>query len=82
MVVLNGTSTSGLARTVADAASQKGWVIKSVGNLSGPAPKITTVYYPQGAKSHALKLATQFRASTLPALAGMANDALTLVVVK
>ena len=48
VVVLNQTSRSGLAGSVADQLRGKGWTVPAVGNFRGIVPA-TTVYYPAGA---------------------------------
>ena len=82
VLVLNGTSTSGLARVTADEISKKGWVIRTVGNYTGPQLKKTTVFYPPEYKDIAEHLASDAGAATAPAQATMPTRALTLVVVK
>lgn len=82
VLVLNGTTTSGLARTTADEISKKGWVIRTVGNYTGPKLKKTTVFYPTEYKAIAQHLADDVGAKIAPAEATMPTRALTLVVVK
>lgn len=82
VVVLNGTQTPGLARTTADAISHDGWVIQTVGNWTGVAATASTVYYPDGFKDQAQKLADQQKAGIAPLESGMNSTSLTFVVVK
>ena len=82
VLVLNGTSKSGLARTTADEIAKKGWVIRTVGNYTGPKLKKTTVFYPAEYKDIAEHLAGDAGAEISPAQATMPTRALTLVVVK
>ena len=82
VLVLNGTSKSGLARTTADEISKKGWTIKTVGNYSGPKLKKTTVYYPVGYKEIAKNLAADAGGKIAKANSAMSQNALTLVVVR
>jgi hypothetical protein len=60
VVVLNQTSRSGLAGSVADRLRGKGWTVPAVGNFRGTVPA-TTVYYPAGQDA-----AAQAAAESLP----------------
>jgi hypothetical protein len=82
VLVLNGTNKSGLARTTADEIAKKGWVIRTVGNYTGPKLKKTTVFYPSEYKGIAENLASDTGAAIAPAQSTMPTRALTLVVVR
>ncbi len=82
VLVLNGTTKSGLARVTADEISKKGWTIKTVGNYTGPKLKKTTIYYPAGYKDIAKNLAADAGGKIAKADASMSQSALTLVVVR
>jgi len=45
LVVLNSTTTAGLAKKAAAALHAKGWTILRTGNFTGEAPPVTTVFY-------------------------------------
>ena len=60
VVVLNQTSRSGLAGSVANQLRGKGWTVPAVGNFRGIVPA-TTVYYPVGQEA-----AAQAAAESLP----------------
>ena len=81
IVVLNQTSRSGLAATVATRLREKGWTVSSVGNFRGVVPA-TTVYYPVGmeaaANAAAKNLPTPPR--VLPRFGNLSESRLTVVV--
>ena len=82
VLVLNGTTTSGLARATADTISKNGWVIRTIGNYSGPKLTKSMVFYPPEYKDIAQRLADEVGASIAPADTTMTTRALTLVVVQ
>jgi cytoskeletal protein RodZ len=81
IVVLNQTSRSGLAATVAGRLRAKGWTVSNVGNFRGVVPA-TTVYYPAGhvaaARAAAKSLPTPAR--FLPRFGNLSTTRLTVVV--
>lgn len=81
IVVLNETSRSGLAATVATRLRAKGWTVTGVGNFRGAVPA-TTVYYPVGheaaAQAAAKSLPTPAR--ILPRFGNLSTSRLTVIV--
>jgi cytoskeletal protein RodZ len=81
IVVLNQTSRSGLAATVAERLRAKGWTVSGVGNFRGVV-SATTVYYPVGhaaaAQAAAKSLPTPAR--TRPQFGNLSTTRLTVVV--
>jgi hypothetical protein len=81
IVVLNETTRSGLASTVAVQLRSKGWTVTGVGNFRGVV-SATTVYYPVGhaaaAQSAAKSLPTPPR--VLPRFGNLSTTRLTVVV--
>jgi LytR cell envelope-related transcriptional attenuator len=81
IVVLNQTTRSGLASTVAAALRAKGWTVTGVGNFRGVV-SATTVYYPVGhvaaAQAAAKSLPTPAR--VLPRFGNLSATRLTVVV--
>lgn len=81
VVVLNQTSRSGLASTVAERLRAKGWTVTAVGNFRGVVPA-TTVYYPVGDEAAALAAAKSLPtpARTRPRFGNLSTTLLTVVV--
>jgi cytoskeletal protein RodZ len=81
LVVLNETTRSGLAATVATRLRSKGWTVAGVGNFRGEVPA-TTVYYPQGHEQAALAVAKSLPtpARTRPRFGNLSPTRLTVVV--
>ena len=84
VIVLNGTTTAGLAKKIGDALATENWTIEKVDNYSGAALTVTTVYFPAGSEAAAKELATSavLGATTAPATATMSQSALTVVLAK
>ena len=84
LVVLNNSTRTGLAHTVATQASKKGWHVSRIGNLQTVVAK-TTVYYGRGEHAAAVHLAHEFGSvqRVAPNRAGhMHGNGLTLVVTR
>lgn len=80
VVVLNQTTTVGLAAKVATRLRGAGWVVPAIGNYRGAVPG-TTVFYPAGAQAAAQSLAKALGVTrTAPAPAGMSTSRLTVVL--
>lgn len=81
VVVLNQTSRSGLAGSVADQLRGKGWTVPAVGNFRGIVPA-TTVYYPVGAEAAAQAAAESLPTSPRirPRFGNLSTSRLTVVV--
>jgi hypothetical protein len=80
VVVLNETRIRGLAAQVAGDLRDKGWTVTGVGNWQGAVPE-TTVYYPQGQRSRALRLAADVGSTRVrPLVQHMLRNRLTLVL--
>ena len=77
VVVLNETRIRGLAADVASDLRAKGWTVTGVGNWQGAIPE-TTVYYPAGQRSRALRLAADVGANRVrPLVQHMLRNRLT-----
>jgi hypothetical protein len=80
VVVLNQTTTVGLAAKVATRLRGAGWVVPAIGNYRGTVPG-TTVFYPAGGQPAAASLAKVLGVTrTAPAPAGMSTSRLTVVL--
>jgi hypothetical protein len=81
VVVLNQTSRSGLAGSVADRLRASGWEVPAVGNFRGIVPA-TTVYYPAGAEADALAVARDLPTEprVRPRFGNLSTTRLTVVV--
>lgn len=80
VVVLNQTTTVGLAAKVATRLRGAGWVVPAIGNYRGAVPG-TTVFYPAGAQAAAQSLAKALGVTrTAPAPPGMSTSRLTVVL--
>jgi hypothetical protein len=82
VIVLNGTKTAGLAKTMSDNLHDADWVVEETGNWTGEPLLKTTVFYPTKGFSSAEELATQTGGTPVEATADMSQTALTLVVIK
>lgn len=81
VVVLNQTTRSGLAGTVAGVLRGKGWAVPAVGNFHGTVPA-TTVYYPPGAEAAAQTAAEDLPTAPRirPRFGNLSTSRLTVVV--
>jgi LytR cell envelope-related transcriptional attenuator len=83
VVVLNGTSTTGLAKRVTDQIKAENWQTKTPGNYAKGVVKKTTVFYPtEDMKTAAENLQKAFPdiAAVEPSDPTMAKDSLTVVL--
>jgi hypothetical protein len=83
VVVLNGTSTTGLAKSVSDQIKAENWQTKTPGNYPKGVVKKTTVFYPtEDMKTAAENLQKAFPdiAAVEPSDPTMAKDSLTVVL--
>ena len=83
VVVLNGTSTTGLAKSVTDQIKAENWQTKTPGNYPKGVVKKTTVFYPtEHMKTAAENLQKAFPdiAAVEPSDPTMAKDSLTIVL--
>jgi hypothetical protein len=80
--VLNDSRISGLAASAAKHLRSNAWRIDAVGNWRGSSDvPSTTVFYPDGDKAAAQRLASQYGISrVLPAASGLSTSNLTLVL--
>lgn len=80
VVVLNQTSTSGLAGRYAARVTAAGWTVDHTGNFTGRVPA-TTVYYPAGYSGAAQELAAQIGIGRIrPAFSGISTSSLTVII--
>ncbi len=81
VVVLNQSSRAGLAATVGQDLRDQGWTVPAVGNFRGIVPS-TTVYYPAGAETAALAVASDLRSEPRirPRFGNLSTTRLTVVV--
>ena len=82
VIVLNGTETAGLAKSMSDDLHDADWVVEETGNWTGELLLETTIFYPTNGFSSAEELATQTGGTPVEATADMSQTALTLVVIK
>ena len=82
VIVLNGTETAGLAKTMSDDLHDTDWVIEETGNWSGQPLLETTIFYPADGFSSAEELATQTGGTPVEATPDMSQTALTLVIIQ
>ena len=82
VVVLNGSSVSGLARKYAKELEIQSWTIEKIGNWTGKKIKQSTIYYPTDQKPAALELSAVLSARIVPAKLAMSKTALTFVIAK
>lgn len=83
VVVLNQTTTVGLAAVFRSALRAGGWKVPAIGDFRGNVPA-TTVYYPPGKKAAAKELMAQFAqvGRIRPAFAGISTTQLTVILGK
>ena len=82
VIVLNGTETPGLAKSMSDELHDADWVVDETGNWTGEPLLETTIFYPPNELSSAEELATQTGGTLVEATAEMSQTALTLVIIK
>ena len=82
VIVLNGTETAGLAKSMSDELHDADWVIDELGNWDGPPLLETTIFYPADGLSSAEELATQTGGILVEATPEMSQTALTLVIIQ
>jgi hypothetical protein len=82
VIVLNGTETAGLAKSMSDDLHDADWVVEETGNWTGEPLLETTIYYPADGFSSAEELVTQTGGTPVEATADMSQTALTLVIIK
>ena len=82
VIVLNGTDTAGLAKSMSDDLHDADWVIEETGNWTGEPLLETTIYYPADGLSSAEELATQTGGTLVEATPEMSQTALTLVIIQ
>ena len=82
VVVLNGTTTIGLAAAYRLKVTRAGWNVVSIGNWTRSSVSATTIFYPSGFKASAKRLADDLSGTQLTreALSGMSSTELTIVV--
>ena len=82
VVVLNGTTTIGLAAAYRLKVTRAGWNVVSIGNWTRSSVSATTIFYPSGFKASAKRLADDLSGTQLTreALSGMSSTQLTIVV--
>ena len=83
VVVLNSTTTIGLAAAYRLKVTRAGWNVVSIGNWTRSSVSATTIFYPSGFKPSAKRLADDLSGTQLTreALSGMSSTQLTIVVV-
>lgn len=82
VIVLNGTQTAGLAKSMSDELAIADWVVEETGNWTGEPVTETTIFFPADGLSSAEELATQTGGILVEASSGMSKTALTLVIFK
>jgi hypothetical protein len=82
VIVLNGTETAGLAKSMSDDLHDADWVIEELGNWSGEPLLETTIFYPPEGFSSAEELATQTGGTPAEATSDMSQTALTMVIIQ
>jgi len=82
VLVLNGTETPGLAKSMSDELAIADWVVEGTANWTGQPVTETTIFYPTDGLSSAEELATQTGGVLVEASAEMSKTALTLVIFK
>ena len=82
VVILNGTTTIGLAAAYRLKVTRAGWNVVSIGNWTRSSVSATTIFYPSGFKPSAKRLADDLSGTQLTreALSGMSSTQLTIVV--
>ena len=82
VIVLNGTETAGLAKSMSDDLHDADWVIDETGNWAGEPLLETTIFYPADGLSSAEELATQTGGTLVKTTPDMSQTALTLVIIQ
>lgn len=82
VIVLNGTETPGLAKSMGDELHDADWVVDGTGNWMGNPVLETTIFYPVGGLSSAQELALQTGGTPVEATADLSKTALTLVIIQ
>ena len=82
VIVLNGTETAGLAKSMSDDLHDADWVIDETGNWEGQPLLETTIFYPADGFSSAEELAIQTGGTPVEATPDMSQAALTLVIIQ
>lgn len=82
VIVLNGTQTPGLAKSMSDTLHDADWVVDGTGNWTGTPVIETTIYYPTGGLSSAQELALQTGGTPVEATPDLSKTALTLVIIQ
>ena len=82
VIVLNGTETAGLAKSMSDDLHDADWVIEETGNWTGEPLLETTIFYPVDGFSSAEELAIQTGGTPVEATPDMSQTALTLVIIQ
>lgn len=82
VIVLNGTETAGLAKSMSDELHDSDWVIEETGNWAGEPLLETTIFYPADGFSSAEELAIQTGGTPVEATPDLSQTALTLVIIK
>ncbi len=82
VIVLNGTETAGLAKSMSDDLHDADWVIEETGNWTGEPLLETTIFYPADGFSSAEELAIQTGGTPVEATPDLSQTALTLVIIK
>ncbi|MEI6365361.1 MAG: LytR C-terminal domain-containing protein [Actinomycetes bacterium] len=82
VVILNGTTTIGLAAAYRLKVTRAGWNVVSIGNWTRSSVSATTIFYPSGFKDSAKRLTDDLSGTQLTreALSGMSSTQLTIVV--
>lgn len=82
VIVLNGTDTAGLAKSMSDELHDADWVIDKTGNWDGEPLLETTIFYPPDGFSSAEELAIQTGGTPVEASGDLSQTALTLVIIQ
>jgi hypothetical protein len=81
--VLNDSRITGLAARATEPFRAAGWAVASTGNFKGTDVPETTIFYPDGDKSAADRLAAQFGIRRLvPASSGLSSSHLTVALAR
>jgi hypothetical protein len=80
VTVLNGTTTSGLADTVAARLRRLGYVVKATGNAEERDAKTTKILFTPGAEAKALLVQDEFRGSTVEAASTLQKTDIVIIL--
>ena len=81
--VLNDSRITGLAARASAQFTEAGWDVATTGNFQGTDVPSTTIFYPDGARAAAERLAAQFRIRrVLPATDGLSTSHLTVALAR